>query len=336
MLPVSAQSPCGEDCEYDADFLALTQAAQGKPEQQFGDTVIAAVEPDWRVVEQSAMALTARTKDLRIAVWLVLAQTHLYGLSGFSSCLTLIYQWCGRYWDEVHPRLVIDGEEDPYLRMNALAALSGDLASYAGGSPMLRALRNAPLARRGFDLTLRDLEQVATHDTSARYSVAQLYAMLADAAAIDATALSALAKAAETMTQLGDLLEQKLESSYRPELSELRNLMHLAQTQAQAGAMRSAGAPLAGDEPDSAPSTVDRAANPIRLGPLDVQSRADARLALQRVYAYLERHEPSNPAALFARRAERLLDRAFLDIMQELAPDAMAQLETLTGAQRDG
>ena len=73
----------------------------------------------------------------------------------------------------------------------------------------------------------------------------------------------------------------------------------------------------------------------MRSGSLDVQSRADARLALQKVYAYLERDEPSNPAALFARRAERLLDRGFLDIMHELMPDALSQLETLTGARRE-
>ena len=62
-----------------------------------------------------------------------------------------------------------------------------------------------------------------------------------------------------------------------------------------------------------------------------VGSREDARRALERVCEYLERHEPSNPASLFARRAQRMLDMNFLDIMRELSPDSMHQLETLTG-----
>ena len=37
--PIDAESPCGPDCEYDNEFLALSQAVVGKPEQQFGDTV---------------------------------------------------------------------------------------------------------------------------------------------------------------------------------------------------------------------------------------------------------------------------------------------------------
>lgn len=44
--PISEASPCGDDLEYDPAFTALAAAAQGKPEQQFGDTVIPAVEPE--------------------------------------------------------------------------------------------------------------------------------------------------------------------------------------------------------------------------------------------------------------------------------------------------
>ena len=66
-------------------------------------------------------------------------------------------------------------------------------------------------------------------------------------------------------------------------------------------------------------------------GPGVIQSREDARRALDRVCEYLERHEPSNPASLFARRAQRLLSMQFLDIMRELSPDSISHLEMLTG-----
>lgn len=47
--PVEGPLPCGEDLEYDADFMALQQAATGKREQQFGDTIIPAEPPTGRV-----------------------------------------------------------------------------------------------------------------------------------------------------------------------------------------------------------------------------------------------------------------------------------------------
>jgi type VI secretion system protein ImpA len=82
LAPVSEDAPCGGDLEYDPAFTALEAAAQGKPEQQFGDTVIAAVEPEWPAVAEQALALLRRTKDLRPAVLLARAATHVQGLEG--------------------------------------------------------------------------------------------------------------------------------------------------------------------------------------------------------------------------------------------------------------
>ena len=40
LAPVDADNPCGDNTEYDADFLAMARAAAGKAEQQFGSTII--------------------------------------------------------------------------------------------------------------------------------------------------------------------------------------------------------------------------------------------------------------------------------------------------------
>ena len=69
----------------------------------------------------------------------------------------------------------------------------------------------------------------------------------------------------------------------------------------------------------------------MQSAPGEIRSREDVRRALERICEYLERYEPSNPAALFARRAERMLDKGFLDIMRELSPDNMHHLQTLMG-----
>ena len=50
--PISADAPAGVNIEYDSRFLELQSAAEGKPEQQYGDTIIPAEEPDWAMVEK--------------------------------------------------------------------------------------------------------------------------------------------------------------------------------------------------------------------------------------------------------------------------------------------
>ena len=66
-------------------------------------------------------------------------------------------------------------------------------------------------------------------------------------------------------------------------------------------------------------------------GTTELRSREDVIRVLDRVCQYLDRHEPSNPAPLLIRRAQRLLSMNFLDIMKDIAPDALATVENIAG-----
>jgi len=48
---------------------------------------------------------------------------------------------------------------------------------------------------------------------------------------------------------------------------------------------------------------------------------------LDKIYDYYARHEPSSPIPLLLRRARRSLVKDFMDIMQDLAPDALTQIK---------
>src|SRR5260370_2174677 len=63
---ISADLPCGPDLEYDPSFLLLEQAVNGRPEVQYGETVIAAVPPDWTWTDTLCLELLSRTRDLRV------------------------------------------------------------------------------------------------------------------------------------------------------------------------------------------------------------------------------------------------------------------------------
>ena len=68
---------------------------------------------------------------------------------------------------------------------------------------------------------------------------------------------------------------------------------------------------------------------PVAVG--EIRSRDDAVHMLELVCNYLERNEPSNPAPLFIRRAQRLIKKSFLEIVRDLMPDSLSQLEKLAG-----
>ena len=329
--PVADQPPCGPDCEYDGDFLALSQAVAGKPEQQCGDTVIPAVEPEWRSVEQMATALLGRTKDIRVVAWMTLAATQLHGLQGFAAGSELARQLCLQFWDDVHPRLVIDGDEDPYLRINALAAFSDGASGYSEGFGIMRALRAQLLVSQPLPVSVRDVEMTVARDAAAKYSDSQIHSILVDAVAAGSQSVSTFESIKATVLGLSALLDERFGSGESPDFSALNTLVKHVGGAIERGRPSSGGeSVIAGDTEVGLTSASPGQAGQLASG--EIRSREDVRKLLQRVCDYLERYEPSNPAALFARRAQAMLDRNFLDIMLELSPDSVQHLQMLTGA----
>src|SRR3546814_843338 len=127
-------TPSGENLEYDPLFGDLERSAQGKPEQQFGDTIVPSEEPEWNDVRDNALAVLSRSKDLRAAVHLGQALTRTDGFQGICDTLGLVRGYVERYWETVHPQLDPEDDNDPTERVNALAAL-------ADGVTVLRHLR---------------------------------------------------------------------------------------------------------------------------------------------------------------------------------------------------
>lgn len=327
--PIEGDFPCGPDCEYENDFLALSQAVVGKPEQQFGDTVIPAVPPDWRQVDTLAQSLLARTKDLRIVAWLTLANTQMTGLSAFAGGLKLMVTLCERYWNEVHPRIEVDGDTDPYLRINAISAFTGG-SEFSGEDQLLQALRSALLIKAPVAVTFRALELSFNKAPDAAFTLAQAETIVKDAAAAGNTDLALVQDTWQSYQALCKIVDERVTTGDAPDMERLGTVLKpVAQ-----GIERMLSASSATDAETATDDIVDSGTSGVvRTGvPGQVNSREDARRALDRVCDYLESHEPSNPASLFARRAQRMLDMKFLDIMQELSPDSIHQLQTLTGA----
>jgi type VI secretion-associated protein, ImpA family len=320
---IAGEHSCGPDFEYHPEFLALQEATLSKPEQQFGETVIPAELPDWRAVEKQALALCARTKDLRIAVILARACLKNYGIEGLAQTLQLILQWLQQYWDDVHPRIEADGEEhDPFLRTNALMQLVDTEALIAD----LRS--NVVISPPGMgSIQVRQLEMLIDGkimDSVPGSTPEQVLAALREAKHNSEPTVLALEQAREHLEVIDRLLHNRLGDMQSPDLDVLLQLLSALTRPLQ-------GEDTENTDVDAAMTESAMADNQGRARSGEIRSRDDALRALDRVCVYLERHEPTNPAPFLLRRAKKLMTSNFLEIIQDLAPDSVNQIERVTG-----
>jgi type VI secretion system protein ImpA len=337
LAPISVEDASGPNLEYDTEFARLERIAQGKPEQQMGATIVPAEDPDWKVVSKDAQALLGRSKDLRVAVHLAKALLRTGGLEGFSEALAVLRGLIDGYWDSVHPRLDPDDDNDPTMRMNALAALV-DGATVA-------AVRTTPIvsSRALGRFSLRDIA-VATGEMPAPEGQEAVTMGTIEGAfdSIELEALSATAAGAKNalddVNTIETLVTDKVGGSRAVNLSKLSQLLAAAHKQLSAAVARRTGAPAGDVPPEDAGGAATEVGAPTRRSgmPGQVNTREDVVKALEQIIAYYERHEPSHPMPIVMKRAKRLVTMTFLEIMKDVAPDAMSQAEQLRGHSDQG
>ncbi|KVD87358.1 type VI secretion system protein [Burkholderia sp. ABCPW 14] len=326
---VALDAPCGANLEYEQDFLRLQESATPHPEQQYGDTVIPAEAPDWGAVERLALELSARTKDLRVAAHLARSWTELRGIAGYADGLKVVAGMLDRWWDDVHPRLDADGDRDPTLRMNALAEV-------AGAHDCARAARRQALLDGG--LSVRDAERVFDgRDAGAEPYPGGRERLIADLTRArdggQPTLRAALA-ALDALDAIRAHVASKLGGEWAPDTSDFEKALR----RIVRDGLPPPAAPQAADTPGAAAATDAAAAAPNGGGAngrawrdAEVTSRDDVQLGLDKMCRYFELHEPSHPAPILLRRAQRLLSLDFYEIIRDLAPESLPKLDMLSG-----
>ena len=313
-------APCGPDLEYDPAFLAMEQAGEGRPETQYGDSIQPAQDPDWPTVMREGLALAARTRDLRVATWLTRAGARLDGFPGAARGLRLTHALLENHWNAVHPRLDESEGNDPTARVSALMPLAHPAAGLAD-------LRTATLTGRRNGLAVRQIELASGAADPVGGETVPSQAGLQQGVSEALTEMPELASQMEAahaaVAGISGLLEKHLEASQTPDLGELRNLLQRVADSARM-ATGAAGAESAAATPSGAASAATRGIGAIA-------SREDAIRALGKACEWIETNEPSHPAPLLIRRAQRLLSMDFLEIIKDIAPDGLSQIERLAG-----
>ena len=327
LAPISPDNPCGENLEYDADFQAMNQASLGKAEQQFGDTIIPAEPADWNTVEKYATSLLTRTKDLRVLLALTHAWTRRRGLAGYADGLLLVQEAIARYWEPLYPLLEEYGETDPFYRINALAGLSDK-------SELTVAVRNASLLRsNGDEISLRDAQALLDGSkTECPDYPGGRPRLIDELARGDQPGTAAVIVINERLLAIRELLIGHLGESGVPEMEQLLKTVGLVASACQVTDISKL---LPNRDAQAQAEQQPTATQPVQpvtdWRSVQVTSRADAQLMLEKAKQYFAQYEPSHPAPLMIERVQRLSELNFMDIIRDLAPDGVNQLENIFG-----
>ena len=269
--------------------------------------------------ERTTSLLGQRGKDLRLLPHLCAAVTYIDGLDGYREAISLALDLLQKYPQTLYPLPDEDDPTDLWERANAVT----DLLS---GSELLALIGPVVVvdAKQSGRLTLAELVG-GVHDSAPVDEVSQGnldmaigelgpeagHALLNKIAALDADVLKLMGSLGA-----GALSSSRLHTVLVRATARVREALALE-------AIATEGA--AGAESDSQGS---KKPNGTRG---ELQSREDARRSIQEVIRFLERVEPSHPAPLLLKRADRLLGLSFFEIIKDMAPGAVTDIERLAG-----
>jgi type VI secretion system protein ImpA len=332
LVPLSSEDPCGADLSYDPALHELETLSQGKPETQFSE----AEEPNWKKVHEQSLALFGRTKDLRPTIHLIVAELHEEGFPGFAAGLQLIRGLVERYWDTLYPRLDPEFGNDPLERINLISSLSMPEGTFGDPFQILRRVRRAPLcnSQRLGSFSLSQIQATSSRSVAPPEGDQQAATKGPDITLIDAgfrdsdPALLAqidqsLSNAVQELGGLGEFLDRTVGVTKSVSFDGLKSV--LLEARKQVGRYLTNPDGQLGEEPGSRMPIDDKAQTTSVPGA--IQTRADVLRWLDAICAYYESTEPSSPVLPMLRRTQQLVGKNFSEILQELAPDTVAQVK---------
>lgn len=336
---VSAEAPCGEDLSYEPSFLALEDMVRTKGA---GGVVAgvddAAAEPNWREVRETSLGLLRRSKDLRVAMYLALALLKMDGIDGLRDGLALLRGLLERYWDHLYPKLDPDDNYDPLERMNILQALSPPSVSEQDPMKFKQRLAEVPLsnsARIG-RFGLRDMQvakgeiAVADNEAAGAPDAALIDAAFQDTATEELLATSQAAREAiEHVAAITTIFSKNAAQGQSPDLGGFQAVLGSIHKCLQEYLAKRGYGESAGPQGETAGGEEQNQGGAPLTG--EIRSPQEALLAIEKVCQYFERNEPSSPVPVLLRRAQRLVSKSFLEVIQDVCPDAIDQVRLIGG-----
>jgi len=336
--PISVDAPCGKSLE-DSDVLAKLDAYQ-----IFGQTSLEPPKttkddppqpkpkeprksdrpPNWAEIRDESLTALKASKDLRLLAYLAVASLRIEGIPAFSQALGIAAHWLAVFPTQVFPLV----DEDALFRQNALNCFADPVAAIDG-------LRRAPIVshRQIGRFSIRDVDLVSGDVQPAADDVKPDGKQIE--AAFDATPLDELKALQESVTSastaiksIDTAMREANGAGFAPSFDALST--QFKKMTAFVGARVAAHpANASAASPDGAAATGEAGSMVMAVGA--IKSRQDAIRALDAAAEFFRRNEPSSPIPLFLERAKRLVSKDFLEVLADVAPDALPQARSAGG-----
>ncbi|MFI5379652.1 MAG: type VI secretion system protein TssA [Tepidisphaerales bacterium] len=339
--PVSADNPVGEDISIAPEFFQLEELAKGKPEQQMGDQIIPAEDPDWKELLRFSCELLGRSKDLQVVLHAARAAIPIHGVAGICDGLALVRGLLEKYWADLYPKLDPEDNNDPLMRMNMMSTLT-HRESY------LKLVREAPLAdsKRVGRFALKDIE-IAKGEAPAPEN-RNPSVPLPDQALVNGAfeemplealqeKVAALGSAVEHAKAIDQFLTKTCGAGKAFSFDDLAKMLAACQRHTSEALSRRQGGTTGATEETAV--AAGGASAPVAGGaapgvggvPGEIRSKADIIKVMDKICDYYQKYEPSSPIPLLLRRVQRLVNKSFMDIIKDLSPGTVGTIEQLAG-----
>lgn len=330
LQPISEAQPCGPELIGSDLFLIKFKIKSGEK---------------WGTIQEECLKVLKSCRHLEATVFLIASLVETDGLEGLRDGLRLLHGLVDKYWEGIHP--LMGDDQDPSERCNIISSLV--LESHGDELQFLSRVRRLPLI----------------HANSARYSIRDVFVAsgqwpspsvdgptLADIEAGCKAASSdqmradslVLSECAELVEQISQLIDDKT-NMRGPDFKPLQYLVK--QMKAYVDNALIARGYLAGEDAGGQESSSSVLVASGVLGQSkvvaggvvvqskvvgEVQSPEDVVNLLKTICAYYSQNEPSSPIPLLLKRAQSLVNKPFMEIVQDLAPDAVRQIEIISGS----
>ena len=331
---ITPEKPCGEDLEYDAEFIELEQLLKGKTEVQIGDTFQEAEPPNWREVIKACESLLNRTRDLRVLISYFAALVETEGFIGAEQGMLLINTLIETRWDTIYPLLDPDDECDPTERINILMTLC-DL------NATLKPLQIIPLVESKAIgcFSLRDIHIAEgkitpiTDDNEELASLANIEAAIQDC---DRQQLQQIATAVSNsldyLNNLEKFITEQVGITDAPSFSELRKLLKEIASVMTTWLEKLGINENDTEDLDDNEVSQENIKTPIKKISTGINNSQDVIKTLNQICEYYYKNEPSSPIPLLLKRVVGLVGKDFMDVLKNIAPSGVEQVEFLSGS----
>mgnify|MGYP001560485655 CR=1 FL=1 len=364
LQPISEELPCGESLRYEGTYDKILEARRSERTdlpQGVWKTELKAAE--WDEVEALCIeALTSKSKDIQIALWLTEAWMSRQGAGGFRHGLDLLHGLCTRFWPGLHPE-IRDGDveyrvapfvwlaENLALGLNSVAitwprsyddlprcthgdwqaALRLEKLEVQAPEQYEYEIQNGRTNRERFELTATDSVPEVIVDTYGQFRAAA-----AALNAVDDVLDQQCGREAPSLRKAKTLLKDIIntyETVIIPAIGLTAKQVKAHGLPPKATAQARSDSPEAfvfeGDSADS----VGDAVSALPAASDRLSGRAQAYRMLAEVADYLERVEPHSPTPYLIRRAVSWERMSLLELMAEILqnPGEVQNLAQLLG-----